>query len=267
MNILKALLLTLLLIIIFSLPQAGVYYLLEWVELKNETISKHIYFPMIMSFLIAYLTIFYFFWKPRPGFKTVINFNKLKVSLIPSLLIIVIGFGFAGQPFWDIEKIFHHYQDSSLKPLYEYHFKLTPYFFYHTFTTLVIAPIFEELFFRKFLFKKLLQKNNLNLSIIISSLCFALIHFETPDNLIPTFFAGVISCLIYYKTKRIEYSIILHFSNNLLVSIFNIFGESYFTWLYDLKFDFTYWTLFVFGILVIILGVKKTIQTLEKSKV
>lgn len=97
---------------------------------------------------------------------------------------------------------------------------------------IAIPPIWEELFFRKYLYTKLKSKFNINKAIFISSLIFALVHF----NLVSAVFAygiGVISCKVYEKTGEIKYSIVLHSSCNLVTSIFhnlikfNIFNESY----------------------------------------
>ncbi|MBS3738464.1 MAG: CPBP family intramembrane metalloprotease [Psychroflexus sp.] len=55
----------------------------------------------------------------------------------------------------------------------------------------------------------------MNISIVLSSLLFSLIHWEKLNNLIPTLLFGIISGLIFIKTQRIVYSILMHFLFNL----------------------------------------------------
>lgn len=86
--------------------------------------------------------------------------------------------------------------------------------------TITIPPIWEELFFRKFLYSKLKNKFSKDRAIFISSLLFGLLHF----NIVMIIFAygiGVISCKIYDKTGEIKYSILFHAISNLFNSIFH----------------------------------------------
>ena len=59
------------------------------------------------------------------------------------------------------------------------------------------------------------------------------------------------------KTKNILYTIILHFFANLTWLSLLVYGEKFYEWIYELNYDFMYWSLFVFGILMTILGMKK----------
>jgi membrane protease YdiL (CAAX protease family) len=172
-------------------------------------------------------------------------------------LLIVIGLGFVSQPIFDFDEIIDYYFNSEIKVHNNKFYGFSLHFIYFRVSSLIIGPIFEELFFRKFMFSKLLDKNKLWVAILISSLCFSAIHFENPNNLLPSFIYGVIACIIYYQTKNIVYLIILHFLSNLSSMLYAIHGEVFFDWLYSLNFDLIYWALFVFGILLTILGVKQ----------
>lgn len=94
-----------------------------------------------------------------------------------------------------------------------------------TFLTMVIlAPIFEELFFRKLLIDRTIKYGGA-ISIIISATLFALYH----GNLNQFFYAFLIGgffAFIYTKTGRIEYTIALHAIINFLGSIFSEFLSS-----------------------------------------
>lgn len=257
MNITKAILLTILLVVIFYIPQGILVLLYKKTDLFGDGIKDHFYSVVTLAYLIAYLVVLYFFWKPKPILKSVFDFNQLDLKLVPYLLLIVVGLEFAEQPFVDFHKIINYYKTSEIKPYSNNFTGINGFFIYYSISSLLIAPIFEELFFRKFLFAKLLEKNHLWTSILVSSLCFAAIHFETPSNLIPTLVFGIIACLVYFKTKNIVYTIVIHFFNNLISTLYSVYGESFFKWVYGLEFGFIYWALFAFGILTTILSVKK----------
>lgn len=123
---------------------------------------------------------------------------QLIINILP-ILFIVIGTNILDEPFnMDIQK----------------------YTLIAILWTITIPPIWEELFFRKFLYTKLKNKFNMKRAIFISSLLFGLMHF----NIIIMIFAygvGVISCKIYDKTGEIKYSILFHAISNLFNMIFH----------------------------------------------
>jgi hypothetical protein len=124
-------------------------------------------------------------------------------------------------------------------------------FVYKTITAIIVAPIIEELIFRKYVLGGLLTRYNPRLSILISSICFSIIHIETPLTLIPAFFIGLLAGIIYFKTKKISYAILLHFFCNLIIVLLEVFGKSYFFFLYKLDYRFEYWLYVTFGILIL----------------
>ncbi|WP_405399166.1 CPBP family intramembrane glutamic endopeptidase [Maribacter sp. Asnod2-G09] len=258
MKITKAILLTLLVTVIYYIPQGILVLLVKYTNWDINLFNAMFDIVWSLSAVMAYLLVFYLFWKPKPHYSNVLDIDGLDYNLIPYLILIAIGLGFVGQPLWDYNRLIEYFQNANFQPYNRTYGELNFEPLYFMLGTLIIAPIFEELFFRKFLFSKLQEKYQLNLAIIISSICFSAIHFETPGNLLPSFIFGIISCLIYFKTKKISYSILLHFISNLCVSLINTrFGEPFFNWLDGLKYDLVYWAIFIFGILLIILGVKK----------
>lgn len=256
MTIFKAIVLTLLATIIYYIPQAILVLLV-----KNYDANLTLFYPYFVllavpSAIISYVLVFYYFWKPKPVYSDILDIKGLDTKLFSYLFIIAIGYVFFGQPFSDYNRLITYFESSDFEPVPRVFRAFSLSDFYRHISILIIAPIFEELFFRKFLFSKLLENYKLYVALIVSSVCFSAIHFETPDNLIPTFVFGLISALIYYKTKKISYSILLHFFANVFVSLINFYGETFLVWLNGLKFDFLYWALFIFGILLIVLGVK-----------
>lgn len=99
----------------------------------------------------------------------------------------------------------------------------------------ILGPIFEELFFRKFLISRFARYGEL-FSILTSSLMFALYHMNFYQFL-GVFFFGIILAFVYLRTNNIIYVITLHQIANFLglvvpnligsdqtfVSMFNIF--------------------------------------------
>ena len=85
----------------------------------------------------------------------------------------------------------------------------------------ILAPIFEELFFRKLLIDRTI-KYGAKLSIFLSALIFALFH----GNLSQFFYAfllGGFFAFVYIKTGKIIYSISLHAFVNFFGSVASIF--------------------------------------------
>lgn len=86
------------------------------------------------------------------------------------------------------------------------------------FVIAVIPAICEEFLFRGFLFRTLIQKLKPITVIIITSVFFALIHFN-PIGLIPLLIISFYLGITAYYTKSILIPIILHFINNLISTI------------------------------------------------
>ncbi len=263
MTVFKAILLTLLLIFVFSLTQIGFGLLLYETELIPEYLQNHVGITTVISFVVAYVVLFQFFWKPKQNTLNNISFKDYKIKFLPYFVLIVFGLQLVNRPFWDFGKIWNYFNYSEFQTNFSSVNGFNPAFFYGSVSTLIISPILEELYFREFLLSKLLEKNSKIIGIVISSLCFAIIHIETPFNLIPTFIFGIISSLIFMKTKNIGYSIFLHFLVNLLVQILYVFDFTFDRWLLDLNFNFIYWILFVIGIGTTYFGTKKLLSTTD----
>lgn len=79
---------------------------------------------------------------------------------------------------------------------------------------LVAAPVLEELIFRGIILDGLLKKYSPSKSILISSLLFGLVHLN-PWQFVTGFIIGIFSGWVYYKTRSLLNSIIIHASANL----------------------------------------------------
>ncbi len=84
----------------------------------------------------------------------------------------------------------------------------------------ILPAIFEELLFRKAMLKILSKFGNMT-SIIITSVCFALMHQNLTQGVF-AFLLGIILAFITIKTKSIIPAIIIHFLNNFTAVIATI---------------------------------------------
>ncbi len=82
----------------------------------------------------------------------------------------------------------------------------------------VISPIYEELFYRGFLYRVLRSKFGVTIGMLISSTIFMLVHIPTYNTLPVNFVGGLIFSWTYEKTGSIFPAMIIH-------SIFNVFSH------------------------------------------
>ncbi|WP_249871600.1 CPBP family intramembrane glutamic endopeptidase [Oceanobacillus saliphilus] len=80
----------------------------------------------------------------------------------------------------------------------------------------IIAPILEELIFRKIIFGSLYKRMNFFFAGLLSALIFGFIHGE-PQHILIYASMGFVFAFLYVKTKRILVPIIVHAGMNTLV--------------------------------------------------
>lgn len=256
MSIIKAFSFTVLAFVFWTIIQLAILLPIKYLIGIPDDFTHIFGITKIFSVLGAFLMIWFFFWKPKLDLKKAIRIQNYNPKIYLYLPLIGIGLFFLNKPFWDFNKLMEYYQGISTNDnsvISNNNIALI----YSLISTLLIAPIIEELFYRKFLLDKLLGKNKPILAIIVSSICFSIMHIETPNNLIPTFISGIILGIIYLKTKKIGYCIMLHFIVNLIIVTTNNIGTSYDNWLIGYNFNLIHWLLFGVGIIVTLIGIKK----------
>ncbi len=82
-------------------------------------------------------------------------------------------------------------------------------------SSVLLAPLFEELFFRGLILNALKQASNGFIAALISSLLFAMIHWSVPDFL-SLFIIGMIYSALTLKSKSILPAILAHSTHNAL---------------------------------------------------
>ncbi|WP_225036601.1 CPBP family intramembrane glutamic endopeptidase [Winogradskyella sp. SM1960] len=256
MSIIKAFLYTILAFVFWTTIQLAILLPIKYLIGTPDDFTHIFGITKIVSVVGAFLLIYYFFWKPNFDFKKALKVTNYNPRIYLYLPLIGIGLLLINKPFWDFNKIMEYYQGISTNDNFVSSNNNIA-LFYNLISTLLIAPIVEELFYRKFLLDKLLEMNKPVLAIIISSICFSIIHIETLNNLIPTFISGIILGIIYLNTKKIGYCIMLHFIVNLIIVTTNNIETSYDNWLIGYNFDIYYWLSFGVGIIITIIGMKK----------
>lgn len=84
--------------------------------------------------------------------------------------------------------------------------------------TALVAPILEEIVFRKVIFGVLYKRTNFIIAGLISALIFGFIHGE-PKHILVYASMGFVFAFLYVKTKRIIVPIIAHMAMNTIVVI------------------------------------------------
>ena len=90
-------------------------------------------------------------------------------------------------------------------------------------TSIILAPIIEELLFRGVLFNRLKIRTGIVAAMIISSFIFAIGHEF--GGITSAFLFGICMCIIYLKTDNILMTMSIHFLNN-LVAVLLEFGNA-----------------------------------------
>ena len=85
-------------------------------------------------------------------------------------------------------------------------------------SVLFIAPLTEEVVFRKFLYRSIKKSLGAGMSAIVSSLLFSLVHFSI-SSFIVLFLLGLFFCYYYEKYKTICAPVWIHFNFNLFSTI------------------------------------------------
>ncbi|MFK2825959.1 type II CAAX endopeptidase family protein [Bacillus sp. B190/17] len=88
----------------------------------------------------------------------------------------------------------------------------------------VISPLYEEIFYRGFLYKWFRVKWGIGAAVMISSLIFTIVHIPTYNTLPVNFFTGIVLSWVYEKSGSIWPGIIIHGTVNGLAVILTAFS-------------------------------------------
>ena len=86
----------------------------------------------------------------------------------------------------------------------------------------IISPIYEEIFYRGFLYRWLRSKYGIVCGLLVSSFIFMLVHIPTFNTLPYTFLSGIIFAWTYEKTNSIYPAMIIHGAFNGLAVLLTV---------------------------------------------
>ena len=263
MSITKAILMTLSLYVISFFCHVGIQWFLSNSFLPEQKIYNYQNLSLIFLDIFCYFLVLYIFWKSKLTINSFFEFKYYNPTVFLTLPIIAVGLLLFNKPFFDIVNNLNMDTVPKITIAKNFHIDLAQ--IYSIISVVLVGPILEEIFFRKFLLEELLKKNSYTKSLLISSLCFSLVHIVAYANLIPTFITGMVLGYVFIKTKKLIFTILIHCSINLIILIIALFGEFYDKIFVNFRFTALYWILSLFGATLIFLALKY-IRLAKKSE-
>ena len=234
----------------------GTYYLLvfgfqklaQYIFIRDEFLDiNQIYILSIDIIVYAVLIGLSFMFIHKTNYDNKIGF-VLDYKVLLMIMIIVVCFRIIEDPFLRSEIFLNGLTIPENINIVE---KTTTQKLITIITTIILAPIFEEVFFRKILLG-FFSKKNILIGVIISSFLFAFIHFYqisiSIHKLIAFFAFGCICCLIFIR-YGIIYSIIFHCIYNLIWFFISVNLIPYWDILRNLNFGVIYWIIIIGAVL------------------
>ncbi|NEP23002.1 type II CAAX endopeptidase family protein [Moorena sp. SIO3I6] len=219
-------LLSVILLIIFIIIDIVLFLLVNW---NCFGIFENANFDMVFILILECLTGFFLFKHLHKFGFNFDNFGIFKPKSINLKLILVIVF-FNYIFAWNCHSLNLYYL-SLIVPDYVFEKLINKSEFTNTigilsfsFSTIVFAPLFEELIFRGIILQKWAIKWGIQAGILTSSLLFAICHLNL--NIVPLFILGTIYCVLYFKTGKLIVPIICHSLHNTIVTI-SMIGQYY----------------------------------------
>jgi len=118
----------------------------------------------------------------------------------------------------------------------------------------VLAPLFEELLFRKIILS-FFSRENIITGVIISSILFSIAHIDVTQihvlRYVSLFIFGLIACLLYINFGFI-YALVFHVFSNLIWFTLDLNRYEYWKLLEKLDFGLEYWVIIIISLLVVI---------------
>ncbi len=137
---------------------------------------------------------------------------------------------------------------------------------YTLISTCILAPIFEEVIFRGIILNGLLKSYNPLKAIAFSSLLFGLVHLN-PIQIVAALTMGIFAGWVYYKTKSIGYTILIHAVNNIAVmGLVSIISHLQKNAIQSLK-QYENLFLVVFALLIILFSICLYLLIIELKKI
>lgn len=205
----------------------GLYSLVEPMvsEETTATYLTPLFYTLKISVVIIALAFFRKSYDELSRFK--VNLNYLITTLILGVVVFVLWVNM-DWPFATMGEV-QPYDPHILPPEW-----FLPFIIIRLFGTSVIVPIFEELFWRSFILRYIINSDFRSVklgsfswpSFVISSILFGLEHNLWLAGIV----AGIFYNLLLYRTKNLWYCILAHGITNLLLAIYVIKTGSWQFW-------------------------------------
>ena len=137
-------------------------------------------------------------------------FRKFDLQIIPFLLLFVLGFGYASDFIMSLFPM-----PEFMKKIFE---EMLSFSVLGFLLVCVAAPLLEEILCRGIFLRSFLENYSSKKAIVWSAIIFALLHMN-PWQAIPAFVVGYFMGWLFYKTKSLLPSIVVHFLNNVIAYI------------------------------------------------
>jgi len=259
LSVVKCLVITCIWYIIYQVAAVIFYVTIEFIF--NLSFNANLY--NLLGLLFAYLFILVYIKKWQKI--NLIPKNRLAVSSIMKLFIILLFISIlikiVKNPFLHIPTIVSFLKiDPGVNKLI---FKMNSenYFSFKGFNLIIeilqvvfLSSIGSELVFRRYFFTGLINKYNLKVALLFSSLFYSLIHFSF-DNLfvlISYFITGLLAAYIFYSTSNILFPILFHMLLNVIYIFRNIFIHDYHRLIAYHKFGVHYWIVVIISAILLI---------------
>ena len=121
--------------------------------------------------------------------------------------------------------------------------------------TVIIGPIFEEIFYRGLLYNKLKEISNVFIAVFISSILFAFLHIPGYGFNIKMFslvLDGILLTYCYEKTDNIYVPILVHSINNFFIFLFQ--------YVYFYFLIIIYFIIFIMALIILIIDIIKYVK-------
>lgn len=134
------------------------------------------------------------------------------------------------------------------------------------FTTVVAAPILEEILFRGIIQESLTRKYGPWRGILVASAIFGIIHI-IPHQVINAFFVGTVLGFIYYRTQSLIPVILIHAINNAISNVtWMLSGEKIIFTREMIANDKIYYMVYGISCCVFVLGWIMMIRTIQRDQ-
>jgi membrane protease YdiL (CAAX protease family) len=179
---------------------------------KSSSITPALFLHLSSILLIMFLII-------RLGGQISKTLLLNKIKIVWCLVAIVIGLIYWLFDHWLMDGLFKSNSQESIKA-----WQLANANYHHLsvlISSVIMAPIFEELFFRGLIFNAFLKRFNVIFAAFVAASLFALIHWSWPE-FISLFLVGLIYAGLAYKSNSVITPLIAHMIHNLMTYFYFI---------------------------------------------